>query len=273
MILSKPHKFAFIHIPKCAGTTVRNLLQFFDSTEGHFTSRVDTHPVLGQLDYVHIPLFALRDYFPEEFEMVRDYWSFTVTRDPFARFASSVSQHLKMYTDRPIHMCAEKEVRKAIDECIGYLSNQPRENHRLPPEYIHFQRQVDYVQLDGVAIIDALYTVADIDILLDDICHHVGIPLRPPVGRDHSAKNQSVVFRGEVLRSIINLARPLTNRVGLILPEKVKKRVRDYVYVPRDTRMNGLFTANCVCDFVEKYYTEDIALYEKAKSGDWRKTP
>ena len=144
MILSKPHKFAFIHIPKCAGTTVRNLLQSFDSMEGHFTSRVDTHPVLGQLDYVHMPLFVLRDYFPEEFEMVRDYWSFCCDAGSFARFASSVSQHLKMYTDRPIHMCAEKEVRKAIDECIwiSFQRNRVKITVFLPSIFIFNDRLI-----------------------------------------------------------------------------------------------------------------------------------
>ena len=46
-------------------------------------------------------------------------------------------------------------------------------------------------------IVNALYIPsADIDILLDDIGHRVGYPLSPPAGRDLSAANQSVVFRG-----------------------------------------------------------------------------
>jgi hypothetical protein len=265
MIISHTYRFAFIHIPKCAGTTVRNPLQIFDDTNGVYTRRVAEHPVLGNLDYVHIPLFGLKKYFEKEFMSVTDYWSFSIVRDPYARFASSVSQRLKMYSDLPIHKCGLTEVRKAIEESIDYLLQQPTNNHLLPPEYIHFQKQIDYIELNGEQIVESLYTVNDVNLLLKDVEQRIGQTLGEGSRTANSVPraNQSVVFRNNALRWMFETARPVTNKVGLLLPDRFKQGIRDKVYVPRDQRMKDLFTKDYVQDFIREYYAEDIALCEK----------
>jgi len=265
MIISNTHRFAFVHVPKCAGTTVRHPLQAFDDCNGAHTGRVGDHPVLGNLDYVHIPLFTLRDHFKEEFRAVTDYWSFVVVRDPFARFASSVSQRLKRYSAKPIHRSNLGDITKVIAESIDYLSRQPRCNHRLPPEYIHFQKQIDYIELDGEQIVNSLYTVDDVDKLLEEVGQRVGRSLgqSSQAGGAQPRANQSIVFRNDFLRWVIETARPLSNQVSRLLPEGAKQRVRDQIYIPRDQRMKDLFAADYVQDFIRDYYAEDIALYKK----------
>ena len=272
MIISNTHRFAFVHVPKCAGTTVRHPLQAFDDCNGAYTERVGDHPhpVLGNLDYAHIPLFTLRDHFEEEFRAVKDYWSFVVVRDPFARFASSVSQRLKMYSDQPIHRSKLGDISKAIAESIDYLSQQPRCKHRLPPEYIHFQKQIDYIELDGEQIVNSLYTVDDVDKLLEEVGQRVGGSLGQSnqAGGLQPRANQSIVFRNDLLRWVIETARPLSNKVSRLLPEGVKQWVRDQIYIPRDQRMKNLFTADYIQDFIRDYYAEDIALYKKVGYHD-----
>lgn len=264
MIISDEYNFVFVHIPKCAGTTVRAPLQKFDSRNGAFTSRVDEHANLGNLDYVHIPLFVLRDYFPEEFEAARRYWSFAVVRDPFDRFASSVSQHVNMYSNKPIQKRKLGEIKRYVDEAIEYLSHQPGGQHRLPPEYIHFQKQVDYVRLDGELLMDSLYAVDEIDQLLADVGQRIGWSLTDGERKSKASRaNQTMVFRNEALRWVIQGLRPLTIGLGKVLSERRKKKLRDRLYVPRDQRIKGLFDAEYVRDFVSNYYTEDIALYQQ----------
>jgi hypothetical protein len=56
MIVSDRHRFVFIHIPKCAGTSVRNVLEGFDETGGRFNTRIADDPKFGRLDYTHLPL-------------------------------------------------------------------------------------------------------------------------------------------------------------------------------------------------------------------------
>lgn len=270
MIISDRYKFAFIHIPKCAGTSIRTPLKQFDSCDGTFTGRVDIHPTLGQLDYVHIPLFVLREHFSSEFKVVQDYWSFAVMRDPFSRFASSVSQRMKIYSNQPIQKCSFDDIQGVIDDSIDYLACQPRDEHLLASEYIHFQKQVDYIQLDGTRIIDKIYLVDDIETLLTDLGEIVGQNLLEPtiLGPQMTNANASVVYRNEVLRYVIESIRPVMNSVGKALSENAKQRIREWIYIPRDKRMRDLFAAEHVQAFIGDYYADDIRLFEQIRQRD-----
>jgi hypothetical protein len=264
MIVSDQHQFVFIHIPKCGGTFVREKLDSFDSRCGRFSGRVENHGAIGQLDYVHIPLFVLREHFAEEFVAITDYWSLAIMRDPFSRFASSISQRLRKYSDLPIQKRSLSDVRAVIGQCIDYLYNRPQSQDLLPPEYIHFQKQIDYIELDGKRIPDALYTVEEIDILLSDLGRRIGENLLG-AGIQQGARpaNRTVVFRSDLLRRVIETPRPVTDRLGRVLPEKTKQTIRDKVYVPRDQQMKVPFGAPEVREFIQDYYSDDIALYKE----------
>ncbi len=266
MIISEEHKFAFLHIPKCAGTSVRKPLEKFDSLNGRFTARVDNHSALGQLDYVHIPLFTLREHFPSEFQAVQEYWSFAVMRDPFSRFASSVSQRLKMYSNQPIQKRSVAEIREAIDQSIDYLAGQPRDGRQLPPEYIHFQKQTDYIKLDGDLIVDKIYRMDEVELLLADLGRRVGqdfLTSASAEGNKSTQANRSVVFRNDLLRRVIEASRPVAKHLSMVLSDSTKQKIRERVYVPRDQRMKDLFAAGDVRAFIRDYYSSDLALYQQ----------
>lgn len=267
MIISNSYKFAFIHIPKCAGTSVRQPLSPFNEWELAGPPWQKKHYDVGRLDYGHIPLFTLRDYFPTEFRAIQEYWSFAVMRDPFSRFASSVSQRLKMYSSRPIQNCSSDEVQRAIDESIEYLTSQPRNEHLLPPEYIHFQKQVDYIQLNGELVVDRIYLVDEVEILLGDLEQVVGKDLLEPeaLGVQGAKANVSVVYRNDLVRYAIEHMRPVTTRLGKILPERTKQRIREGIYIPRDKRMRDLFAQDYVRAFISNYYEDDIRLFEQVR--------
>lgn len=269
MIISDEYKFIFIHIPKCAGTSVRGILEPFDCKAGKFTGRVDHHPKLGELDYVHIPLFSLRDHFRSEFEAVQEYWSFAVMRDPYARFASSVSQRLKKYSEKPIQKRSLEDIDSCVREIIDFLTCHRREQVLLPPEYIHFQRQTDYIQLDGKQIVSSVYTVDQVNKLLFDVSQHIGRSLSDIVPeRTKAIANQTKVFRNDLLRRMIETSRPVTAQLRKILPESFKQSIRDRVYVPRDQRMRELFEADHIRTFILEYYAEDISLYSTLSGGN-----
>lgn len=268
MIINDEYRFVFLHIPKCAGTTVRETLQSFDSREGRFTGRVDYHPALGKLDYVHIPLFALREHFRAEFEAVQDYWSFAVVRDPYSRFASSLTQYLKMYSDRSIQNCSIKEIESFARSAIDYLSSQMQLHSLLPPEYIHFQRQVDYIQLGDKQIVDSIYTVGQIDELIADVSRHTGQGLLEIASQGGTpSANRALVFRNDLLRRFIVISRPAANFLSKFLPENYKQTIRNHVYVPRDQRMKDIFESDHVRAFIGEYYAADIRLYQRSLAG------
>lgn len=264
MILSHKHHFAFIHIPKCAGTTVRSFLQPFDDTDGAFTNRIAYHSELGKIDYVHIPLFILAHDFPNEFACLQKYWSFAVVRDPFTRFASSVSQRLRMHTNVPIQNRPLKQIRDAVDESIATLSSVSFKNVLLPPEYIHFQKQVDFIYHDRQCIPDNLYTVQNVDSLFADLNRHVEYDfVTRAAAANMPPANRTKVFRNDLTRRTIQAVRPVTDVVGSALPERTKQRIRDKIYVQRTSQMDDIFGADYVRAFIREYYRDDIALYKQ----------
>lgn len=262
MIINDKHCFAFIHIPKCAGTTVRSPLEQFDSYEGTFTNRVDEHQALGQLDYQHIPLYTLRDFFKPEFEKVCDYWSFVVMRDPYTRFASSVSQHLKMYGTQLIHRLGTPEIKAHIEQTIEFLLKQPRRNHQLPAEYAHFQKQVDYIYLDEKQVVNSIFTVSEVDDLLRQVSAKVGHDLISEIHTEGAAHaNRSMVYRSEGIRRLLDSSRPIIGLVSRFMAESVRNKLRSALYVPRDLRFESLFASDYVRNFITDYYYDDIQLW------------
>ena len=64
LIISDRFGFAFVHIPKCAGSTVREQIRRIDPECFEMAGR-RMHPDLGKIDAMHLPLDILRDHFPE----------------------------------------------------------------------------------------------------------------------------------------------------------------------------------------------------------------
>lgn len=268
MIISDHYKFAFIHIPKCAGTTIRKPLQELDDREGAYTRRVEEHPTVGPLDFVHMPLFTLQKYFHDDFLCVQNYWSFSVVRDPLHRFASSVSQRALMYSDKPVQKMAKKEIEKHIDESIGLLLNASGPQALLPPELIHFQRQVDYIYLEGERVVDSIYSLETVENLKEDIENTVKDNLYDVVhenGKDSYHLNKSLVYSSDFLRIVIESIRPASNIISKRLPPSLKSAIRSKVYVARDDRLGDILYSSRVQNFVSDYYKEDIALYDQVK--------
>lgn len=275
MIISDTHRFAFIHIPKCAGTTIRSRLKAFDDRDGAYTHfddpewarvhRAVEHSALGKLDYQHIPLFMLAEHFPNDFSLLKEYWTFTVVRDPFGRFASSLSQRLKKYCGTPIGSLARNEIETEIRRCIEYLSSRPRSSSVLPPEYIHFQRQSDYVYVNGERVVDTLYTVDEVNQLLADVGRHVGVELCEATNSPSLRANTTLVYRSDLIQHVVRAA-GLGRRLALrILPQLIKRYMRDRLLVPRDRRLMELFEQGDVKEFIRDYYAEDIALFERVR--------
>ena len=266
MIISDRHQFAFIHVPKCAGTSVRRALREFDDRRGAYATSKGSHPLLGQIDLGHIPLFILKDFFPEEFENIRNYWSFALIRGPYERFGSSLTQRLKMYGSRPLIELSEQEVEREIGKVISHLRDVPR-GRLLAPEFIHFQPQVDYLFLDGERIVQSVYRVDQFDALLADVSRRIGSDSPQLADTASEMANRSITYRSDHIRRLVTSAEPTIRRLARYLPGRVKDRLREFAYVPRDQVLGRLFQADHVRGFIADYYREDIALWEAERSS------
>lgn len=268
MIIDDKHKIVFVHIPKCAGTTVRQYLQKWDGANSMFTARVDYHPSLGRLDYVHMPLFILNDHFPDEMKKIKEYWSFAIIRDPFERFASSVSQRLRVYGGKPLKEFSMREIELEAIRCIEFLKKYDCQGRCLPPEYIHFQRQVDYIYLNSEKIIDELYSSKEIDQAKKNILDRIGIL----DGKENeftesveSVKNKTEVYRFKKLSVLRRLVDPVWSVIRRYVPRTVLNKIKRLVYLESNERMEKFYSDQSISTFVNEYYAQDIYLWLKHK--------
>ena len=255
MIISDKHKFCFIHIPKCAGTTLRNVLQEYDNTAGSFTNRVDRH----------LPLFVLEEHFSAEYEKVCAYQSFAIVRDPFSRFRSSVSQRINRHGKKSIGSMNKVELKEAIDTTIKFLSSYS-EKKVLPPDYIHFQRQSTYIYNGNIKVVNNVFPSDRVDLALKKIGNLVGNDLHQAMN-EAGNKNQTLVYKSEIIRLLMNFSRPvLINPIKKITNRSFIENVQSKLYVPRDQKVSGLFQSDYVDQFIKSYYKRDMEIYQSIYS-------
>lgn len=268
MIINDQHKFCFIHIPKCAGMSVRGPLKAYDSTNGQFDGRVGNHSELGLLDYVHIPLLILKSHFIDEYNKVRDYYTFAVVRDPVERFSSSLTQRLKMYGSKTIMEYSKHDLMHEIDFCIEYLQTN-KDKTILPPEFIHFQKQSSYIYCDGKQVVDKFFTVHQLETLFDELNKLTGVPFINDQDQKLVHDNKSVVYRSKSLKIIYKGLKPIVSKpIKAILSNNTGEFIRRLFHVPRDQRMNELFNRQHILNFIEDYYSEDITIYKGVSKRD-----
>ncbi|WP_038034198.1 MULTISPECIES: sulfotransferase family 2 domain-containing protein [unclassified Thioalkalivibrio] len=265
MIINHDFRIVFLHIPKCAGTAVRRALESLNQWQDAGPPWRRSHSDLGMLDYAHLPLAVLRAHFPEAFESVLDYRSFALVRDPYGRFASSVSERIRWGEGALLAKLSRAELRKSLEESIDYLSRQPSSAGCLPLGYIHFQRQCDYIVLDGEALVGAVYPVERIAQLREEMNAYIGSAgskvAECTASQQHA--NAALMYRNEALRRAHRVVGPLMGRLRRVLPASASKRMDRWVYVHRDQCVRSLFNSEYVRDFVSSYYADDLELYAR----------
>ncbi|SIT18279.1 sulfotransferase family 2 domain-containing protein [Paracoccus saliphilus] len=98
MIISDVEKFVFVHNPKVGGMTFRTALMPFDTRENFFFEWKEVGDLKKTLDLAHITPFQLNRFFPDVFASIESYYKFGFSRNPYSRFMSAISQHLKLCT-------------------------------------------------------------------------------------------------------------------------------------------------------------------------------
>lgn len=265
MLINDTHRFAFVHIPKCAGTTVRNAMAPYDEHRGRFYDRaVADHSALGMLDHHHIPLSVLQDHFPEDFAKLRTYRSFAILRDPYSRFPSSLHERFVQRDRRPLSERDKGEVAREVDKVLALLARHPSNEPILDPTLIHFSRQRDYIMLGDEQIVSRPYVIAHVDQMLGEISDLVGEQVRP-----EESKNRRLVYRN---RAIEKLQLAVTRPIEQILPRRIWKPAFKPIKAAFQATgilqaggnpLSTLENADDIRAFVTDFYAEDIALYRR----------
>jgi hypothetical protein len=259
VIISDSRRFAFIHIPKCGGTSVRSQLARYDERKGAFEGRIDNHPNLGLVDFVHLPLATLNAFFPDEFECVQSYSSFTVIRDPFDRFQSAVSQFCNYQTDTPIKFRGTDALSDVVKYLIDRLSEEAESrDHGFPfsPAVIHFQPQCDYVFLGGKKVVQTVIPLHQMHILSTQLYPVLGKKIR-----FEDKNNQSLHYKSVAGRKFLKLANQIIPAPGRIVPQPLRSSFRKLIYTPQLASHRMLYESPLVTDFLNEFYSDDIRFW------------
>lgn len=284
MIISHQHQIVFVHIPKCAGRYIRNSLASLDDTDGFFYLwRQMQNPEAeyieygslqlnrcakekGYIDFAHMPLLMVAENFGNLFEKICQYRFFSIVRDPFARFPSSMEQRYKLFKKKRMAAVPNRELRKEITKTIEYLAQYP---NSYAPEYIHFRPQADYVFLNGNQFVENLYVMDNASELLDDIGQIVGDNfVEKAKQKKFDKKYQAATYRNALLKNIASLTRPARKTLlGYSINQRLSRATRSYVYRPRREMHLKPFESDYVKDFIRWFYADDFVLYEHVKAA------
>lgn len=256
MIISPRHGFVFVHIPKCAGTSVRT--QIVKCDPDHIAmAEVGTHPVLGSIDFGHVPLRMLRQHFPREYAFLERFTSYAVVRDPLERFGSSLRQMLWRYDQRPMTLIPPAELRDLTLKTLGELAG---ELDHPSSRFIFFARQRDFIWDEDRRIVDHLVPMS----LVPDFIAHLGRITDTDL-ETGTRSNQNVELR---FKRIGGLAYRVNDLLRRSLPLDVHARIKDGALRLLSARKSaaeasGILEMEEVRAFVDTHYAEDARIHRE----------
>ncbi|WP_120077443.1 sulfotransferase family 2 domain-containing protein [Aurantiacibacter odishensis] len=276
MIINDATRTAFIHIPKCAGTTVRLALEQHDDHEADLVAGMTPHPVLeltyspdgGEtyIDIHHITLGQLQQFFPEVMAKIRAYSAFALVRDPAGRLVSAVTQRLKQFHAIPVQDLPPQALADALSKAFDELDALFARSPNLPPDYIHFQPQVDFIDLGDERIVQNLYPTHDLAALEADLVEHFGPEEIAFESFSGKRANASKVHRFGWLQDMVTKHGGLAKGIKRSLPEGLKPGLKRALYRDRGDALASTFDKMQVEQFLARHYAKDMALWQSVSA-------
>lgn len=252
---------AYIHIPKCGGTSVKKLMmssEQYDNNDYILNQRKYMDDGV-KLDLSHLTLFQIRHYFPEIFSSISSMKKMTIIRDPRVRIYSSIYQSIRMYGDRtllerPDKAALIKNVYKLLDTVDVALSSRDA----LPYPMVHFSKQLDFIFLDNKQFVENIFHIENERRIIN------WINLNMDTSFDRLPRENSAVQPpNHIIKSARFASRLLPNplkrfakfHLGLslnIIEDRFKKPFEIKEFFKNDDR---------ILDFVMAHYQDDIEFY------------
>ncbi|MGD1882311.1 MAG: sulfotransferase family 2 domain-containing protein [Paracoccaceae bacterium] len=271
MIISDDIKFVYMHIPKCAGTTLSKAMKAAmphderflgakrDKETGQFLYM--EHPVLGKLNAPHIPLALLREHFPDVWTKLQTYNVYAITRDPAARFQSAIGQIVKEFMTENIFSIPESRLRKIVRDCISGIRKNP-----VHPgvEYMHLIRQADFIELNGEQIAKNVYPIDAVSQMVKDINARFNVEVDAGERQNQAripafaGANSALWWMGRAARTALPMDTyfKLKNGAARLLTSDARQKP-DLTF----------FRSAEVTDFVQEFYARDYELYDETKKA------
>ncbi|MEM7711793.1 MAG: hypothetical protein AAF264_13835 [Pseudomonadota bacterium] len=258
MIISETHGVSFVHVPKCGGMTIKDQFVEIHDHPLNFETFAD-HPVLGWVRPAHLPLWALRDHYPDVIESLSQTCSFALCRDPHDRFESALAQYFRKMRKVRINELPRREVLAVARDVVAHIAATPALSEGT---YCHFIRQTDFVTLDGDRLVERVFPLARIDALAAEMAALTG---RSDAGAATLRSNQTLDFR---LRGSEGWLRRASGVAKRLLPIGAHARLKAGVkalFVRGGSRHAGFSRQETdLDDFIRDYYAEDAVLFADA---------
>jgi len=263
VIISDELRLAFVHVPKCAGSSIRRHLKAngVDSYKDAF-GKPGFHEQVGVvIHYSHIPLFHLREHFREAFDKVDQYSSYAIIRDPRVRFVSAVLQRMRTFKLIPHSHISRKLIIANALEAIDWLSQR---KFFADYEFIHFAPQSWFLFLDQRQVVKHLFEIDRADELIRVFSQQYGITIVDPGSR----KNVSRIVGSPLLRrmqaALMPVYRPLlSDRAS---KSAVRAMIALGVIVPAEKLYDAVLEHKDIAAFITSYYADDFALLRLTQS-------
>jgi len=160
------NKFIFIHIPKCAGNSIKPCLGI-----PRFPG---DHSKIKDAKYV--------DSIEGDIARKPKYFKFTFVRNPWDRFLSAYS-YLKAGGFGNKQDLSLKQKIESYNSFEQFVFEAPFF------EYMHFQPMFDYIEIDGKNQMDFVGKTENLQEDFDTVCDKIGVA-RQRLSRENSSKHQ-----------------------------------------------------------------------------------
>lgn len=255
MIISDNYRFAFIHIPKNAGTTIRTQLSGIDDRNGFYAvRRQDEYG--KKRDFAHLTLAQLSRQYPDELARLKTYTTFCIVRDPFARFDAAVAEYAKQILHQEIALLSRQKRAELVTKIIEKLEKYGTGD--LPHQLVWFTPQADYIQHDDECLVSRIFLMNGLFDAFDLIHEKTGIRIT-----EQARKNPRLEFRTGLVRRMANVG----THAKLLLPTKwytaIRHTMRSALISQCSSRDEQIFSGNTGRDeFIRKFYARDFKILE-----------
>ncbi len=184
MLVSDTKRFVFIHNPKCAGTSVRDMLMGVETTGNRFWGILDTPD--RQIDRAHVPLDEMRTLYPDIYALLPRYFSFAFVRDPYDRVVSAYDYVEGRYTvNTPAYA---RQMNAYLQANLHALVTD------LSPASIHFTPQHRFLCDGAERKVEHVFRYETLERDVRHLHRHLNLPLAPeaPLLRTNRARPRHV---------------------------------------------------------------------------------
>ena len=257
-VISDEHRFAFLHIPKTAGTTVGRQLSVLVPSDPRFHHHHGEDPRVGAFWWQHLTLDEMAILVPETLDKVRDYDSTAVLRDPKGRFRSALGNHILKVHDRSASHLRAAAVRETADRVMDRCERDDLTELHMG----FFKPQVRYVERSGERYLTRLFEIGSLPALADHVERATGAKVNVET-RLRVAKS----FR----RGPLAFFRALRPLVEGVLPSeaarRLKTKTKSALAQDRDDVIEEIVASPRARRLFDDFYGRDRELFEEARSA------